>query len=273
MPQILDILRGDGFTVEPVPTRGPDDATRLARQAVAEGVEVVFALGGDGTLREVAAALQGSEVALGPLPAGTTNVLAAALGLPREPLPAAAAMAGYEPQKIDVGMAGDTPFLMMLSGGIDGAVMARQNASLKKHFGKAAVALSGARELWRYDLADIELRLDGDRDRASFFALCNIPLYGGTFRLAPGADCRDGRLDAVLFRGRGRLATLSFARDLWRGRHLERADVASFPVDGAEVLGPPGAPLQIDGDVLAAALPLSISVRRRALKILAPSAP
>jgi diacylglycerol kinase (ATP) len=274
LPQVLDILRGSGFAVESLPTAGPGDATRLAHQAAEQGVEVIFALGGDGTLREVAAALLGSEVALGPLPAGTTNVLATALGIPREPLAAAAAMAAYEPQRIDVGMvAGDTPFLMMLSGGIDGAVMARQNAALKKRFGKAAVILTGVRELWRYDLADIELCLDGQRDRASFFALCNIPLYGGAFRLAPEADCRDGRLAAVLFRGRGRLATLSFAHDLWRGRHLERPDVASFPVDKAEILGPTGVPLQIDGDVLPAALPLAISVRRRALKILAPSAP
>ncbi len=272
IPRVLAILETAGFAVEPLPTRGPGDATQRARQAVREqALDVVFALGGDGTVREVAVALLDSEVALGPLPAGTTNVLAKALGIPPQPLAAAAAMVGYNPQRIDVGMAGETLFLMMISGGLDGAVMARQNAALKKRFGKAAVAMTGAREWWRYAAPEIDLRLDGQRDHASFFALCNIPLYGGSFRLAPQADCRDGRLDAVLFRGRGRFATLAFARDLWLGRHLERSDVVSFPFDEAEILGPPGVPLQIDGDVLPVELPLSIGVRRRALKILAPS--
>ena len=119
VPKLLEILGAGGFEIEPCPTAGPGDATRLAGLAAEEGKEVVFALGGDGTLRETAAGLIGTESALGPLPGGTANVLTIALDVPRKPIPAARALVGGSIRSMDVGQAGDEPFLMMVSGGLD----------------------------------------------------------------------------------------------------------------------------------------------------------
>ncbi len=271
LPRVLDALRAAGFRVEPTPTAAAGDATRLAREATAEAsIEVVFAMGGDGTLREAASGLLGSEVALGALPAGTTNVLAQALGLPQNALGAAQAMARCRRRQFDVGLAGDEPFLMQVSAGLDAEVMAHQDSEAKKRFGKAAVAWTGLGQWWRYDYPQFELELDGRSECVSHFAACNIPFYAGAFRMAPDADPGDGRLDLVTFRGTGRVATLGFARDLALGRHLERPDVATRRVEGLELVGPPGQyRVQIDGDVLTGPVPLEISMSEQRLWVMA----
>ncbi len=272
LPAVLATLRAGGFEVEPVATEGPGDATRIARAATAETeIEIAFAMGGDGTLREVARGLLGSDVALAPLPAGTTNVLALTLGLPRRADRAARVMAACRRRRLDVGLAGGEPFLMQVSAGLDAVVMARQDSGAKKRFGKAAVAWTSLRHWWGYKYPYLELRVDGRAERVSHFAACNIPHYAGAFRMAPGADPGDGRLDLVLFRGRGRAATLGFARDLGLGRHLAREDVEARQVAELELVGPADDYLvQIDGDVLIGPMPLKISLAEERLWVLAP---
>jgi diacylglycerol kinase (ATP) len=271
VPELQGILGRAGFEVEPLPTAGPGDATLLARRAVADGaIEVAFAVGGDGTLREVAAGLAGSEVALGALPAGTVNVLAIELGIPRRPLDAARALADSEIVPIDMGLAGDTPFLMMASGGLDAEVMAQQDAGLKRVLGRAALASAGLRAWWGYGYPEITLEIDGRARQISFFAACNIPFYGGPLRLAPDADCRDGLLDVVLFSGRDRWSTAAFGTALAMGRHLRRGDVEVCRAESLRVDGPLLAGLQIDGDIAPVSLPVSLGVRRHGLRVLVP---
>ena len=78
-----------GYEIEPLPTQRPGHATELARSASEAGCEAVFAHGGDGTLREAAAGLVGTSVGLAPIPGGTVNVVAMALGISQSPLEAA----------------------------------------------------------------------------------------------------------------------------------------------------------------------------------------
>lgn len=271
LPELIETLNWGGFAIEPRPTAGPGDATRIAREEAARGeIEVAFALGGDGTLREVAAGLAGSEVALGPLPGGTTNVLAIELGLTRRPLEAARELAGAQPRPFDVGMAGQKPFLMMASAGIDAAIMSRQNQDLKRRFGQGAVALEGVRSFFTYDYPPIELEIDGKMQQASFFAVCNIPFYGGPMRMAPKADPRDGRLDVVLLHAGGRIATAAFLASFLSGRHLDRPGVSSFRAENLVLHGPLPFGLQVDGDVFETPLPLEIGIRPATLNILVP---
>lgn len=261
-----------GWETAPAATAGPGDATRLARRAAADGAAAVFALGGDGTLREAAAGLLGSGVPLGVLPAGTTNVLARAFGLPLAPLAAARALAGAEPRPLDVGLCGETPFLMMVSAGLDAAVLARLDPRLKAALGRAGIALQGLVEWWRYPYAGLELTADGAPRRASFAAVCNIPLYAGGFALAPGARWDDRRLELVTCAAAGRLATLGFALAVVRGggRHLARSDVVCEPVAEVVLTGPPGTALQVDGDVCAEPLPVRLRLAAQPLAVLLP---
>ena len=267
---LLATLRGGGFEVEPVPTGFPGQATELARERRQEA-EVVFAFGGDGTAREVATGLLGGPAVLGVLPGGTANLLALALGLPRDPVAAAAALLKLSPRPFDVGLAGDTPFLMMVSAGLDAVLLAALNTRLKWLFGRPAIAGQGLREWWRYPYPALEMIADGERLQASFVSVSNIPYYAGAFRLAPEARVDDGRFELVTFRGTGRAATAAFAWDVVRSAHLRRRDVEVRRIREVVLAAPAGALAQVDGDVCQERLPLTVRFAPERLLVLAPA--
>jgi diacylglycerol kinase (ATP) len=269
LDEILATLRAGDFDVEPTPTSHPGQATELARERARE-VEVVFAFGGDGTMREAAAGLLGSPAALGVIPGGTANLLALALGLPRNPVAAAAVLRTSPARTFDVGLAGGSPFLMMVSAGLDASVLGSLDVRLKWRFGKAAIVGQGLREWWRYPYPALGLVADGERLEATFAAVSNIPFYGGSFRLAPGARSDDGWLDLVLFRGTGRAAALSFSLDVLRSTHVRRRDVVVKRVREVLFEGPAGAPAQVDGDLCQERLPLAVRLGPERLRVLAP---
>lgn len=265
---LVAVLEERGATIEVRATAGPGHATELARRAVESGAPAVYVLGGDGTLREAAAGMLGTEVPLGVLPGGTANVVARALGLPLRPLAAARALVEAVALPFDVGLCDEEPFLMQLSAGLDAVVLTRVRPGSKRFFGRAAVAAAGLATWLSYPCPQLALVADGHPLEATFFGLCNLPLYGGPYRLAPEARPDDGRLDLVLFRGEGRRALLSFAVDLLRGRHVARADTSFVRVQEVAL---PAEPLQVqlDGDprLVTGA---TVRVAPGALRVLAP---
>jgi YegS/Rv2252/BmrU family lipid kinase len=268
--EIAKVLETAGYSLELAPTAKPGHGTELARQLAARGFDVVFAYGGDGTIREVAAGLVGTNVALAPIPGGTVNVLSLALGLPLNPVRAAAAFANATTMEMDVGLCGEEPFLMLASAGLDAHIMGNLHPGMKRWLGKAAVAWSGLQRWSSYGYPPIRLIADGRPVEATFAAICNLPYYAGKFELAPGASTTDGRLDLVVFHGVGRLATLAFARDLALGRHLHRSDVEICQVQRVEVLSPEQIPIQIDGDTMPIQLPTELTIGPQRLTLLAP---
>lgn len=270
VPRLVAVLSRGGFQVESVATAAPGDATGLARRAADEGVERIFVYGGDGTVREVAVGLQGTEIPLGILPGGTVNVLVRLLALPRDPLRAAERMAHCAPRRFDVGRCGATPFLMMASSGLDAEVMGGLDLGRKARFGRAGVLLDALSHWWRYGYPEIRLRADGEPCSATLAVASNIPLYGGSFRIAPEARWDDGRLDLVLFHGRGRGAHLAFAASLALGRHLHRRDVEIRRVSEVIFEGPKGVRLQVDGDACAEPLPARVVIAPEPVWMLAP---
>jgi hypothetical protein len=138
---------------------------------------------------------------------------------------------------------------MMISAGLDGRALAALDRGLKTRLGKTAVALQGVREWWRYGYPEIEIMADGEQlPPATFLAVCNIPYYGGSYRMAPGARPDDRRFELVTFHGSGRAATLAFILGVMSGRHTRRADVSVRAVEEVVFSVPPEAGLQVDGD-------------------------
>jgi diacylglycerol kinase family enzyme len=111
---------------------------------------------------------------------------------------------------------------------------------------------------------------DGRPTTASFVAVCNLAYYAGPYRMAPLANPGDRALDLVVFQGRGRLATIAFARDLFFGRHQRRRDVEMMRVTEVEIRGPRGLAVQLDGDTLPVQLPVTVGIHPQTIHMLKP---
>jgi diacylglycerol kinase (ATP) len=267
---ITAALEAGGFSLEQHPTSFAGEGTVIARDLARRGLEVVFAFGGDGTVREVAAGLLGTHTALGILPGGTVNLMATALGIPRNPVAAARLLSQLPARALDVGLAGSSPFLMMASAGLDARILAGLNADFKSRFGRLAVILQGLREWWRYGYPKFAVVADGEVLAASFAAVSNIPLYGGGFRLSPNAFPDDRQLELVVFRGIGRFTTLSFILDVIRAVHTRRKDVSIRSVRDVVFEVPANSGSQVDGDLCKEGTPLHVRLSPTPLLVLAP---
>jgi diacylglycerol kinase family enzyme len=269
--EIVALLAAAGFDVTVKPTTEPGHATALAAEACQMGgCEVVFGLGGDGTLREIAVSLVGKQVPLAILPGGTTNVLALALGVPANPVRAASLYGSTEQSALDVGTAAGIPFLMMISAGVDSEVLRRASQASKKRFGRLAVAAQAVAAMRSFD-SPMRTLVAGDRRVAgSFVVASNIRYYGGPFEITPRADPLDGELDFAVFSKAGRTAMLELALDVMTGTHLTRADFATWKGKSARIEGEGEAWVQIDGDPKRLALPIEIALASQRLQVLLP---
>lgn len=272
LPLILDALRGIGYEVAERETQAAGHATVLAREAVAEGFDVVCALGGDGTVNETLNGLAGTQIPLAIIPTGTVNVLAMELGIPLDPPDAVRLLETGEITSIDLGLANERYFGLMAGVGMDAAVVASLNPAMKRALKEAAFAVQG---LARYLLTDEPLIRVETRERTveGYFAVFgNSSNYGGGFGITPLADMRDGLLDVCVLKDKSFLSTVTYWTAALLNAHVKHPKVEYFRTEeahvtcvdeSAEVL------VQVDGEV-ATRLPLTCRIVPRALLVVAP---
>jgi diacylglycerol kinase (ATP) len=135
-------------------------APAALKQALAEGVELVFAWGGDGLVQRCIDALAGSDIPLGVLPAGTSNLLATNLELPFDIADAVAVGLGGERRRIDVGRFNGERFAVMAGSGIDAAMIRDADRGLKDRLGRVAYVWAGLKNL-RSDPFAANVKVDG----------------------------------------------------------------------------------------------------------------
>ncbi len=245
-------------------------AEHLARQAAAEGYEVVFAWGGDGTINEVARGLASSDTALALVPAGSGNGLARSLGVPLRPDAALAHALRCSTRRIDAGSLGGRFFINVAGVGLDAEVAARfgRPGARRGPLPYVSIALQTG---FRYRPLQYTIHLGDDRleARALLIVLANSPQYGNGAIVAPDASVDDGLLDLVVVHDRsivGRLASAGrlFTRSLHRAPGVVMRRVTRVRIEA-------NVPLRFhaDGDAFEGGPHLEGSVQPGALKILA----
>ena len=192
--------RAGGIEVEARPTAGPNDAARLAAEAAREGATDIVARGGDGTVHEAIQGLVGAGARLLVWPAGTANVLARQLNLPRDAEEAATVFVKGSSRRITLGAAtneatGERRYFFMMAGvGLDASVVRSVRPRLKRRVGEAAFWYAGLGHLAHWTPREFTVEVEGERFPATYAAVGKAPWYGGGLALTPRA-----RLDADTF--------------------------------------------------------------------------
>lgn len=245
-----------------------------ARQAVADGAELVLTAGGDGTVQAVCCGLNGTGVPLGILPWGTGNLLARNLEIPLDAAKALEVALGGRDRVLDLGQAhvGDTEatcFAVMAGLGFDAQMMVDAPEKLKATVGWPAYLVSGLKHL-RDDPVLAEVVLDGGapvRRKVRGVVIGNVGNLQGGVSLLPGAVPDDGVLDVVLLApsrlldwGRlvGRLLSRSKREDLTVTRYTART---------VEVRMSVATQAQLDGEPLGAVRTMAVEVLPGALVV------
>jgi len=172
-------------------------ATKRAAQAAADGAEVVFAWGGDGTVQRCVDALAGTGAALAILPAGTANLLASNLGVPKD-LEAAVDVGLFGTRRpLDVGRVNGERFAVMAGAGFDAAMIRDASGAMKDRVGRLAYVWTGARAL-RRPARPTRVEVDGQKwfsGESSCVLIANVGTISGGITAFPQAEPDDGRLD------------------------------------------------------------------------------
>jgi YegS/Rv2252/BmrU family lipid kinase len=256
-------------------TTQPGHATELTRRALEKGCERVVAVGGDGTMNEVAQALVGTPAALALLPCGSGNGLALHLGLPTRPRRALALLADATARTIaiDTGAANGHPFFNAMGLGFDAEISRRFNQLTRR--GLAAYAHTGLAEFFRHRHERLTVTAGTGKPKtldAFIVAVANSDQYGNNARVAPGARVDDGQLDLVAVWPPGILGALPLAIRLFLGTFDRSPKV--WRLRGPRFLIERPAPglIHTDGETHETGATVEIAVLPRSLRIVVPAA-
>jgi diacylglycerol kinase family enzyme len=272
------------FRLEVAETKEKGHASEIAGQAVADGVDLVVVFSGDGTINEAVNALAGTDVALGVLPGGATNVLVRALGLPIDPVECTGVLIPKalddEAFELHLGRADGRYFAVNCGAGIDAAAMRRLEQKFpatKQKFNRAAFRAVAWELMVGYGgkAPDLEVSVDGGDPIPSLSVMMGrtdpYTFYKERgVRMTPDASL-DGGLDVLSVR---RLNRRNVPRIAWQvfgsARHVHGRDT-DYVHDASRVVvtSTQPFPVQVDGDSLGDHRRLEVAMATEALWVVA----
>lgn len=268
--EVLPRFRDAGFAVRNLQGNSPDEAQALARQCVADGVQTLVVVGGDGMVHLGLQALAHSHTRLGVIPAGTGNDVARYFDLPRkDPLAAADVVIGGKERRVDLARTGPTYFVTVLAAGFDAIVNERAN-QMSWPKGQLRYSLATLAELRTFRSIPYVLEIDGVEQRfdAMMVAVGNGPSFGGGLRITEGAVLDDGLLDVVVILPMKKRQLVTTYPKLFKGTHIHHPDYRHY-VGRTITIAAPGITAYADGERIRA-LPLTVQVEPLALRVIVP---
>lgn len=270
LPQIIQQnLNLNLFDYKIAFTQRPQHATELAQEALKEGVDIVAAVGGDGTVNEVGKALIHSNAILAIVPVGSGNGLARHLHIPMGLKEGIKALNHCRCHVIDTGQINDKAFLGIAGIGFD-AHVAEQFSKFGKR-GLWSYCQVALREFAKYQSKTYLINLDGKRlhRKAFILSFANSSQYGNNFIIAPSAKISDGYLDLVIIEELSLFSIPKFLVQLkqsclCQSDHYETYRFKELTIDH------PSSQVHIDGEPMKIEGKLKVSILPKSLKVLIP---
>jgi YegS/Rv2252/BmrU family lipid kinase len=268
---ILERVRPQGWELTVSRTRWRGEATELAAQAVDEGYDLIVAVGGDGTVNEVASALVQRDATLGIIPSGSGNGLARSLGIPLDPQAACDVLIGGLPRRIDVGKADERFFFVVAGVGLDAHVGKRFDSSNWR--GPVPYFYFGLKEFFVYTPTTVLVELEGRTLEVQPLqvTVANSQQYGNGAVIAPNAKLDDGLLDVCVIHPVNFLQGLYGIPKLFSGKIDTVPYVEFYQSKWVRIRRSEADVLNLDGEPVEAGEEVEITVLPRALNVMAPS--
>jgi YegS/Rv2252/BmrU family lipid kinase len=246
-----EALEGAGLEVLWLETTPEDPGQGQTAKALAEGVDLVLAQGGDGTVMACVTGLAGTEVPLAVLPGGTGNLLATNFDVPADLEGAVEVALDGDRVRLDVAAMDDDRFVVMGGVGFDAAMLRDADPKLKEHLGAVAYMLSGFKHLRRRPTR-FQLRLDDRRiDRTGQGVLVgNLGRLQGGLPVMPDARPDDGLLDVAVLQTRTVADWLALAVRVLLRRRRKDPQLEAFQARRVEIRCDRPQPVERDGDPL-----------------------
>lgn len=252
-------------------TTGPGHATTLAREAAQNNIDVVFAIGGDGTVNEVAKGLVNTQATMGIIPKGSGNGLARHVGISMKHKAALSVLNTGKKILIDtISVNGETS--VNISGiGFDGHIASLFGKSGKR--GLREYVTLAATEFRKFKNFPINGIIDGKTysSEAFILAFANSSQFGNNATISPAASVCDGVMDICVIKKVSLLQALGFAGKMFTGRMHKSAFVKIIKAKSASFMFNQPMPVHVDGEGREASSTFNIEIKPSSLRVLAPS--
>ena len=256
------------FTYEVLTTGKPGDATAWARESEAD---IVVAVGGDGTVSEVARGLVGTGKALGIIPCGSGDGLALHLGISRNPVKAVKVLNAACITRIDTARLGERPFFCTAGVGLDADVAFAFARSPKRGLG---TYISTAWNLWMHGDRANQYLVETDTETwsgpAVIITVGNANQWGNEARIVPKASLRDGLLDVTVVEPFATWEIPVLAARLMTGKADTSRHVRSFRSTHVHIRRDHPGPAHYDGDPFEAGVDLQMEMKPGTLRVVVP---
>ena len=269
------VFRAAGLDWDISITYGAGDATRLAAEAAAAGVDIVAVYGGDGAVMEAASGLIGTGVPLAILPGGTNNVVSVELGIAKELVGAAALLGGASSKlrTVDMGRANDKHnFILRVGMGYEAEINKGADREMKDKYGGFAYSIAGLKALKNPPIATYRMELDGEvvEMEGLWCMVANSASLGiPGVNLVHDIDVGDGLLDVIMVRERDLSTLVSVAGSVTNSERIGKP-LPHWQVREARISAEP--PMAVTGDgELWEPTPLYAKVIPAAVQILVPA--
>ena len=265
--RILSSLRKE---VDVKITTKKGDAYQFACEAVEKGYYGVIAVGGDGTINEVATALCNSDVVLGIIPTGSGNGLARHLDIPIDVKRSLDVICKNNVRPFDFATVNGIPFFCTFGVGFDAAVSERFSKQGKR--GKFMYVKSIIEEYKKYNTQVYTIKVDDKilTEDAFIVTCCNASQYGNNAYIAPSASMTDGLLDVVIIHKGSPFDVAALGFDLFTGYINKSTLLQSFKAANVVISRTQDGPAHVDGDPMIVENVMDIKCHHSGLKIFVP---
>jgi YegS/Rv2252/BmrU family lipid kinase len=264
---VHETIDSQRFQAEVVFTEYAGHAAELAKQRADDGYDIVAAVGGDGTVNEVARSLVHSQTALGIIPCGSGNGLARHLCIPLDIKKALQVINSAQIESFDYGLINGLPFFCTCGMGFDAFISLKFAEAGKR--GPITYVENVLKEGLKYqpDTYEVEDETGTHHYKAFLIACANASQYGNNAYIAPGATMKDGMMDVIIMEPFSALDAPQMAADLFMKTLGNNSKIKTFRSKHIHIhRGEPGA-IHYDGDPLMTGCDIDVSIEHAGIRI------